>query len=140
VNFSGVVPSIEEMRLIEKLGLTKRVKFVSGNDKELNILYNSCLALVVPSMYEGFSLPIIEAYSSGARIIASRIPAHLEFTKLNLNYFDPEDKYDLINSIEQIRNLETVDKLNVPRGSNVLSYYSWERHVNKLIESYEKII
>jgi glycosyltransferase involved in cell wall biosynthesis len=140
VNFSGVVPSIEEMRLIEKLGLTKRVKFVSGNDKELNILYNSCLALVVPSLYEGFSLPIVEAYSSGARIIASRIPAHLEFANLNLSFFDPEDKNDLIRNIEKIRNLHIVNKLNMRGAQDVLSYYSWERHVDKLIESYEKII
>jgi glycosyltransferase involved in cell wall biosynthesis len=140
VNFSGMVPSIEEMRLIEKLGLTTRVKFVSGNDKELNILYNSCLALVVPSLYEGFSLPIVEAYSSGARIIASRIPAHLEFTNLNLSFFDPEDKNELIGTIEKIRNLEIVNKFNMRGAQDVLSYYSWERHVDKLIESYETII
>lgn len=140
VNFSGLVPSIEEMRFIEKLGLTKRVKFVSGNDKELNILYNRCLALVVPSLYEGFSLPIVEAYSSGAKIIASRIPAHLEFTNLNLSFFDPEDKDDLIRNIEKIRNLHVGNKLNICGEQDVLSYYSWKRHVDKLIESYEKII
>jgi glycosyltransferase involved in cell wall biosynthesis len=128
------------LRFIEKLGLTNRVKFVSGNDKELNILYNSCLALVVPSLYEGFSLPVVEAYSSGARIIASRIPAHLEFTNLNLTYFDPEDKNDLIRTIEHIKNLEIIDKLNTRGDQDVLKYYSWERHVTKLIESYEKIV
>lgn len=59
-------------RTIEQLGLTDAVEFVSGiTDHELVELYNSAACAVVPSLYEGFSLPAIEAMSTGCPLVAT---------------------------------------------------------------------
>lgn len=51
-------------------GRYKHVGFVS--EAELNVLYQNALALVYPSYYEGFGIPLIEAMKSGCPVIASK--------------------------------------------------------------------
>ncbi len=53
--------------VLDRLGLNGSVRFVSGiSDEELAALYGSAEVAVVPSLYEGFSLPAIEAMACGA--------------------------------------------------------------------------
>ncbi|MGH9304429.1 MAG: glycosyltransferase family 4 protein [Acidimicrobiales bacterium] len=58
--------------VVERLGLRRAVSFVSGiSDEELARLYASAEVAVVPSLYEGFSLPAIEAMASGVPLVAT---------------------------------------------------------------------
>ncbi|HKY16928.1 MAG TPA: glycosyltransferase family 4 protein [Microthrixaceae bacterium] len=59
-------------RTIEALGLWDAVEFVSGvPDERIVELYNESSCAVVPSLYEGFSLPAIEAMSTGCPLVAT---------------------------------------------------------------------
>lgn len=59
-------------RTIEELGLWDAVEFVSGvTDERIVELYNESACAVVPSLYEGFSLPAIEAMSTGCPLVAT---------------------------------------------------------------------
>lgn len=59
-------------RTIQTLGLDGAVEFVSGvSDETIVELYNSSACAVVPSLYEGFSLPAIEAMSTGCPLVAT---------------------------------------------------------------------
>ncbi len=59
-------------RTISELGLEDSVEFVSGvADQRIVELYNESTCAVVPSLYEGFSLPAIEAMSSGCPLVAT---------------------------------------------------------------------
>ncbi|MDT0302357.1 glycosyltransferase family 4 protein [Streptomonospora wellingtoniae] len=63
-------------RLVDELSLRDRVSFVSGiDDTELGELLASAEVAVVPSFYEGFSLPAVEAMASGTPLVASRAGA-----------------------------------------------------------------
>jgi glycosyltransferase involved in cell wall biosynthesis len=58
--------------VIERLGLERWVEFVSGVDESRIIeLYAEAQVAVVPSLYEGFSLPAIEAQSCGVPLVAT---------------------------------------------------------------------
>jgi glycosyltransferase involved in cell wall biosynthesis len=58
--------------VLDRLGLDGAVRFVSGiSDDELSELYGSAEVAVVPSLYEGFSLPAIEAMASGVPLVAT---------------------------------------------------------------------
>lgn len=60
----------------EQLGLTKQIKFLDYVAySDLPILLNQAIALVFPSLWEGFGLPVLEAMACGAPVIASNLSA-----------------------------------------------------------------
>jgi glycosyltransferase involved in cell wall biosynthesis len=62
----------KSMDLIERLGLAPYIDFVSGvSDERIVELYSEAELAVVPSLYEGFSLPAIEAMCSGTPLVAT---------------------------------------------------------------------
>src|SRR4029079_9964719 len=68
-------------RLASELALGERVRFVHGiSDTELAELVASAEIAVVPSLYEGFSLPAVEHMASGTPLVASRTGALPEVT------------------------------------------------------------
>ena len=78
---SKLNPDGPTARLLADLALTDRVKFVSGvSDQELADLLASAEVAVVPSLYEGFSLPAVEHMASGTPLVASRTGALPEVT------------------------------------------------------------
>jgi glycosyltransferase involved in cell wall biosynthesis len=58
--------------VLDRLGLEGAVRFITGiSDDELSALYGSAEVAAVPSLYEGFSLPAIEAMASGVPLVAT---------------------------------------------------------------------
>jgi glycosyltransferase involved in cell wall biosynthesis len=78
---SKLTPDGPTARLLADLALGDKVKFVSGiSDEELAELLASAEVAVVPSLYEGFSLPAVEHMASGTPLVASRTGALPEVT------------------------------------------------------------
>jgi glycosyltransferase involved in cell wall biosynthesis len=79
--------TIESM--IKRSDLGKNVKLVSGlADEELRWLYKKCELLLVPSLVEGFGLPVAEGLLYGSRVVCSDIPALREVGGDACHYFD----------------------------------------------------
>jgi glycosyltransferase involved in cell wall biosynthesis len=73
---SKLTPDGPTAKLLSDLALDGKVKFVSGiSDEELAELLASAEVAVVPSLYEGFSLPAVEHMASGTPLVASRTGA-----------------------------------------------------------------
>jgi glycosyltransferase involved in cell wall biosynthesis len=89
---------------IRQLGLDGRVVSVSDpSDRELRDLYAGALALVLPSLDEGFGLPAVEAAAVGTPVIASRTTAVPEFLGDAILSFDPEKAAELVPLLELVR-------------------------------------
>jgi glycosyltransferase involved in cell wall biosynthesis len=65
------------------------VAFGRVEDSELRDLYAHSEALVLPSLWEGFGLPVAEALATGTRVVCSDIPALRELAGEDATYFDP---------------------------------------------------
>jgi glycosyltransferase involved in cell wall biosynthesis len=65
------------------------VAFGRVDDTELRDLYAHAEALVLPSLWEGFGLPVAEALATGCRVACSDIPALRELAGEDATYFDP---------------------------------------------------
>lgn len=69
-------PSGRTLEAVTRAGVGDRVRFVSGlDDAELAALLGSAQVLAVPSLYEGFSLPAVEAMACGTPVVASDVGA-----------------------------------------------------------------
>ena len=73
--------------LATQLGLRNRVLFLEGlSQAELQWCYSNCEAVVLPSMTEGFGLPVAEALLAGCRVVCSDIPAFREIGGTHCEY------------------------------------------------------
>lgn len=91
-------------RLIGELSLGDSVRFVTGiSDGELAELVASSEIAVVPSLYEGFSLPAVEHMASGTPLIASRTGALPEVTGDAAMLVSPGDPEELAATLAQLQ-------------------------------------
>lgn len=90
-------------QLVRDLALGDRVRFVHGiGDEELGELLAGAQIAVVPSLYEGFSLPAIEHMASGTPLIASRTGALPEVVADAAVLVEPGDVEDLAVALRRL--------------------------------------
>lgn len=108
VNIFNNNPNLPPLVLAGKGHLTSKNVIATGivSDEELKALYGSCLAFIFPSRYEGFGLPILEALRCGSFVIASNIPAFLEFNSKNILFFELDNKKDFTKALVKTMNQE----------------------------------
>jgi glycosyltransferase involved in cell wall biosynthesis len=103
-------------------------------EEQLQEQYRTCSAVVYPSLYEGFGLPILEAVCMEARIITSRGTVMEEIAGDTAYYFDPFDSSDMARTIERVlAEPHPTDRWHYS-AQRVLDSYSWERSARKLLE------
>lgn len=72
------------------------------DDAELERLYATAAALVLPSRFEGFGLPVLEGMSRGCPVLCSDIPAHREVGGDAVRYFRDGDAVDLAAAVRSV--------------------------------------
>lgn len=91
----------KEVRDLEKLHKDENIYFLySPSDETLINLYQSCAAVVFPSIYEGFGLPIIEALSYKKCLICSDIPSSKEIANKSAIFFKNGDGKHLASCLK----------------------------------------
>jgi glycosyltransferase involved in cell wall biosynthesis len=107
-------------RLAGELALGSRVKFVHGiTDDEVAALTASAEIAVVPSLYEGFSLPAVEHMASGTPLVVSRTGALPEVVGDAAVLTEPGDPEELAATLR--------DLLDAPERRAALSQAAWHR-------------
>ena len=126
---------------IAQLDLTERVKVLGRvNDAELATLYANAQFLVMPSLYEGFGLPLVEAMSYGTPVLTannSSMPEVAGNAGLLVDALDVKSIADGLQ--EMITNNELRERLAKNAKLNA-SRYSWDESAKKLITVFEKAI
>ncbi len=129
---------VETQRLISENDNVKALGFVSGED--LVSLYNLASAFVMPSIYEGFGLPILEAMQSGCPVIAAKEGSIPEVAGGAAFYVDAKNTENMANGISQVfENLKLQKDLS-EKGIMQAKKFSWKKTAEKTIEAYEKTL
>jgi len=129
-----------EMELIRKMNMTSRVHLFPADDATLLHLYRNAYAFVFPSLYEGFGLPVLDAFSCGCPALLSNTSSFPEVGGDAALYFDPVNRASLTAAIEQILSEENLRGDLIARGSERVKLFSWEKTAATTKKVYEAAI
>jgi glycosyltransferase involved in cell wall biosynthesis len=109
-------------------------------EEELILYYNCAFMLVLPSFYEGFGLPIIEAMACGCPVVTSNVSSMPEFGGDAAVYFDPYDVGSIYQAIKTIIDdkEQRISKIN--RGFKRVESFTWEEAAKKYINILKGIL
>lgn len=130
----------EEMDLFVQLKVEAQLVAMNVDEDTLNNLYAHALTFVYPSLYEGFGMPILEAYSNNCPICISNTSCFPEVAGVAASYFEPTDPGSILDAIEKvIYDGEFARRLRAA-GKDRLASFSWEKTAEMTLASYEKTL
>ncbi len=130
---------------MERLGLNDIVTTISGvSDEELARLYGEAEVAIVPSLYEGFSLPAIEAMSCGVAVVATTggaLPEVVGTSGETGLLVEPNDPDALVAAIrELLDNPELRERLGANGRERVMQRFTWEVTARGTAACYDAIL
>ncbi len=122
---------------VKENNLEKEIIFFGkADDSDLFDLYKGALALVTPSLMEGFGLPVLEAMSLNCLVICSDIPVFKEIAKDNALYFNPKSPEELYEKLKKVV-LKDFDKKIIEKAYNHSLEFSWKKAAQQTLKIYE---
>src|ERR1035437_4770354 len=115
-----------------------RLGFVSG--EELVQLYNLATVFVMPSLYEGFGLPILEAMACGCPVITSKEGSLAEVAGDSAFYIDAYDMDSIAAGIKKVFEDEKLQKELSEKGLENVKRFSWKDTASKTLKVYESVL
>ncbi len=107
------------------------------DDKDLPALYSGAEALLFPSFYEGFGLPVVEAMRCGTPVIASRDPALLEVSDGAALHADAADVRAWVEAMRAVR--DNREEWSA-RGLRRAGEFTWEKTATNMRAVYQEAI
>jgi glycosyltransferase involved in cell wall biosynthesis len=134
-----------QQEVIEHTRKNPHVIYLGPQNKATVISHmKACAALIFPSLwYEGLPLTLIEAFSAGTPVIASRLGAMQELIQHGVNglLFEPGNERDLVRCIESVHQQQVnVDLMSERARATYLRYFTPERNYNLLLTIYNRAI
>lgn len=115
-----------------------RLGFVDSND--LISIYNAATVFVMPSLYEGFGLPILEAQACGCPVVTTK-EGSLKEVALDSAYFVDGYNYESIaQGIKKVFDNVDLQKELREKGFKNVSKYSWQKTAQDTIRAYKKTL
>ncbi len=118
-------------------GLVRELGFVSAED--LRCIYTGAAAMVFPSRFEGYGLPILEAFQTGTPVLCSRSTVLPETAEDGAAYFDADSADELAELMARILDEPEFGRHLVERGSAVLARSTMENTVRSLQQIYRRV-
>jgi glycosyltransferase involved in cell wall biosynthesis len=109
-------------------------------DPDLPAIYAGAQALVFPSLYEGFGLPVLEAMACGTPVVASRASSIPEVGGDAARYFDPRDPDELLTQIRPILSDDALAADLRTQGLAQADRFSWAQTATQTQAVYNSIL
>ena len=109
-------------------------------DDEVRQAYAHAECFVFPSYYEGFGLPILEAFSCNCPLVCSNVTSLPEIAGDSAEYFDPMDKDDITSAILRVIEDENLRKTLRISGRERLKLFSWDKNAAETLACYKRVL
>jgi glycosyltransferase involved in cell wall biosynthesis len=124
-------PTIE--RRVHELGLDETVRFLGFvPTRVVQVLYRLCRIMVFPSRFEGFGLPVVEAFRLGAPVACSSAASLPEVAADAALLFDPDRSDAIADAVLRLWTDEVLRKEIISRGKRRVADFSWRETARRL--------
>jgi len=115
--------------------------FTTGyvDDESLACLYSNARALVFPSLYEGFGLPVLEAMACGCPVICSNTASLPEVAGDAALLVDPHDVEGLADAIDRVMEDSALRNDLIRKGFRRAAHFSWEKTARETLAVFRSI-
>lgn len=132
--------SDEIFALPKQLGIEEHVIFTGRvSDTDLNRLYENALAFTFPSLFEGFGLPVLEAFNAKIPVITSNNSSLPEVAGDAAILVDPYKTEDIMLALIKLYNDKALQNELVKKGTEQLKKFSWRKCAEETLAVLEKI-
>lgn len=128
-------------RSVEAHGAADYVKTLGKvSDSELESLYKECLCVVVPSHYEGFGMPAIEAQAMAAPLICSTAPALVEAAGDGALFIEARDSEALARHFARLMDEPSLRNELAAAGRKNVAGYSWQATARRTLDVFKELL
>lgn len=128
----------EVKKEVEKLP-TKGVIFTGFvTDRELVTLYKNAQAFVMPSLEEGFGIPLLEAMACGCPVVSSNAGSLSEVGGDAAIYFNPQNVGEMAKKVSQAVDNENLRKKLIEKGLKRVKEFSWLKMAEQTLDIYQQ--
>ncbi|MFA5295890.1 MAG: glycosyltransferase family 1 protein [Methanoregulaceae archaeon] len=129
-----------ERDLFEKLNIFKQISHCPITDSSLPMLYRNALCFIFPSLYEGFGIPILEAFSNNCPVILSNTSSFPEVAEDAAEYFDPFSEVSIRTSVTKILDDVELRERIIRKGTERIKAFSIENMAGKTLNVYKSVL
>ena len=134
-NYAAVYKEVSKSHFFNRIHLTGFV-----NDKQLIKYYLDSQVFVIPSLYEGFCIPLIEAMACGCPIACSGASSLPEIAGDAAIYFNPLNVKDIANKINKLLLSKDLMKKKAKKACARSVKYNWEEAAKKTLDVYNTVL
>lgn len=125
----------------KKYGVESNVKFLDFvSNEDLPGFYKKAEVYVLPSLYEGFGLPVLEAMRYGCPVITSNVSSLPEAGGDAALYFDPESAKDIKDTLEKVLTDKTLREKMREKGTIHYKKFTWEKAAKEVLAVIDSVV
>jgi len=132
--------SLKEEKFMKNLHIYERFITLSLDDLGLSQLYKNAICLIFPSYYEGFGIPIVEAFNFGCPVLASKTSCFKEIAHDAALFFDPKNINEISILIRNVLDNEDKRKELIQKGIERNNEFSWDLSAQKTSYVYKSVL
>ncbi len=133
--------SIDEKKwMFEQDIPSDRILNFQVSDNELQALYIGAQFFVFPSLYEGFGIPVLEAFLSGCPVALSCKGSLPEIGGDAAVYFDPKSAIDIQHAMEQLLQNDELRGMLIRKGYERAAMFTWQQTLLQTSDVYKKVL
>ena len=130
----------QELEFFSSLGVEENIIHIYADEMMMKQLYHQALYFVFPSLYEGFGMPILEAWSCGCPVALANASCFPEIAGDGALYFDPMSVDDIHDKMKQLVDRLELRQSLIEKGKERVKMFSWKKCAEQHIQLYQSLI
>lgn len=139
-DINGLILDHPELKHLKNLDWSNVIRLGFVSDEDLVNIYNLASVYIQPSLYEGFGLPVLEAFACGIPVVVSKTQALVEIAEGAALFADPSSPKDFAEKIKLMVNDRKTSSGLIKKGFEKVKEFNWGKTAKQTFEIYSKIL